>query len=84
MGFLVLLAVGLVLGWVASIVARGDDGRSIAVYLAAGIGGALVAGAFASRESLLVGLSATALLAGFGGALACVTALTFARRRMAR
>ena len=30
MGFLVLFAIGGILGWLASIVARGDDGRSIA------------------------------------------------------
>ena len=84
MGFIVLFAVGGVLAWLASILTRGDDGRTIAQYLGAGIAGALVAGALASRESLSVGLSALTLLAGMAGAVAALAALSFARHRMAR
>jgi len=83
-GFIVLLAVGGVLGWLASIVVRGDDGRSIAAYLAAGIAGALLFGALATRESLMVGLSALTLLAGFAGSLVLLGGLTIARKRLAR
>lgn len=81
MGFIVLLAVGSVLAWVASILGRGDDGRSIAQYLAAGIVGSLLFGALASRESLMVGLSAWALLAGILGSVVLLAALTYARKR---
>lgn len=81
MGFIVLFAVGGVLAWVASILTRGDDGRSIAVHLAVGIAGALLFGALASRESLMVGLSAWTLLAGLAGATALLAALAFTRRR---
>lgn len=84
MGFIVLFAVGGVLAWVASIVTRGDDGRSIAQYLGAGIVGALLFGALASRESLMVGLSAWTLLAGMAGATTLLAALTFARKRVTR
>jgi uncharacterized membrane protein YeaQ/YmgE (transglycosylase-associated protein family) len=80
-GFLVLLAVGGVLGWVASIVARGDEGRAIAQYLATGIAGALIFGALTSDESLAVGLSAYALLAAMVGAVAFLVSLTAARAR---
>lgn len=79
MGFIVLLAVGSVLAWAASILGRGDDGRSIAQYLAAGVVGALLFGALASQESLMVGLSAWALLAGMTGSVVLLAALTFAR-----
>ena len=84
MGFIVLFAVGGVIAWVASILTRSDDGRSIALHLAVGIAGALLAGALASRESLMVGLSATSLLAGMTGALLLLAALAFARRRAVR
>jgi uncharacterized membrane protein YeaQ/YmgE (transglycosylase-associated protein family) len=82
-GFIVLFAVGGVLGWVASILTRGDDRRTIAYYLAAGVAGALLFGALASDESLIVGLSATTLLAGMAGAVVLLAGLTFARRRTA-
>lgn len=84
MGFIVLFAVGGVLAWLASILSRGDDSRTIAQYLGAGISGALVAGALASDESLMVGLSAWTLLAGMAGALTLLAVLTFARRRLVR
>lgn len=81
MGFLVLLAVGGVLGWVASIVSRGDDGHTIARYLAAGVVGALLVGALTSEESLMIGLSARTLLAGMAGSLVLIGALIYARVR---
>jgi uncharacterized membrane protein YeaQ/YmgE (transglycosylase-associated protein family) len=83
-GFVVLFAVGGVLAWVASILTRSDDGRSITLYLVSGIAGALLFGGLASRESLMVGLSATALLAGMTGAAVVLAALAWARTRMAR
>ncbi|MGX7951361.1 GlsB/YeaQ/YmgE family stress response membrane protein [Tsuneonella sp. HG249] len=84
MGFIVLFAVGGVLAWLASILTRGDDGRTIAQYLGAGIVGAQVAGVLASQESLMVGLSAWTLLAGMAGSVVALAVLTFARQRMAR
>lgn len=84
MGFIVLIAVGGVLGWLASILTRGDDGRRIAVFLAVGLAGALVAGALASDESLIVGLSASTLLAGLAGSVVSLAVLALARRRFAR
>jgi len=62
MGFLVLIAVGSVLGWLASILSRSDSGRGIAVNVALGLVAALVAGAIASSGSLLIGLSVKAFL----------------------
>ena len=80
MGFVVLIAVGGILGWLASILTRSDDGRGIALNVGLGIIGALVAGAFASSDSLLIGLSATALLLALLGASVVLGALYFARR----
>lgn len=83
-GYIVLLAVGAVLAWLASILTRGDDLRSIVLFLIVGMTGAVIVGALASRESLIVGISPTALFAGIGGAIALLAALAFARMRMAR
>ena len=62
MGLLVLIAVGCILGWVASILARSDDRRGIAINVVLGLLAALVAGGIASSESLLIGLSGRTLL----------------------
>lgn len=84
MGFVVLFAVGAVLAWLVSIVTHGDDARSIWQHLAAGTVGALAAGALASRESLLVGVSPIALLAGVVGSVILLGLLATARMRIAR
>jgi uncharacterized membrane protein YeaQ/YmgE (transglycosylase-associated protein family) len=79
MGFLILIAVGGVMGWLASIMATGDTGRSIGVNVAVGLIGAVAAGALASRESLLIGLSATALLAALVGSIGLLAVFNAAR-----
>jgi len=80
MGFLVLIAVGGIMGWLASILGRSDDGRGIALNVGLGIIGALIAGALASADSLLIGLSATALLLALVGASVALGLLYIARR----
>ena len=57
-----MIAVGSLLGWVASILSRSDTGRGIAFNVALGLAAALSAGALASKESLLIGLSGKVLL----------------------
>lgn len=81
-GYIVLLAVGAVLAWLASILTRSDDARSIVLHLIVGTVGAVVFGALASRESLIVGISPTALFAGIAGSIVLLAALAYARRRM--
>jgi uncharacterized membrane protein YeaQ/YmgE (transglycosylase-associated protein family) len=83
-GFLVLIVVGGVLGWLASIAVRGDQGHEIAANVAVGIVAAIIAGAFASPESLMVGLSAFALLLAIIGAAAVLALFNLARKRVAR
>ncbi|ANY18859.1 hypothetical protein A6F68_00324 [Tsuneonella dongtanensis] len=84
MGLIVLLAVGAVLGWLASIVTRSDDARAIVLHVIVGIAGALLFGSLVSSESLLVGISATTLLAAAVGASVLLAILAFARLRLAR
>jgi uncharacterized membrane protein YeaQ/YmgE (transglycosylase-associated protein family) len=79
MGFVVLIAVGGILGWLASILSRSDDGRGIALNLTLGVMGALVAGALASNDSLLIGLSARALLLALVGAVVVLGAFNVVR-----
>ena len=84
MGFIVLVAVGAIMGWLASILFRSDDNRSIGVNVVLGILGAFVAGALASQDSLLIGLSATALLAAMVGAILLAAGFNLARGTLAR
>lgn len=84
MGLIVLFAVGGVVGWLASILAGGDDTRSFALNVFAGIGGALLVGMLTSTVPLMDGLSATTLFAGTIGAIAMVAGFAFLRLRMVR
>lgn len=80
MGLLVLIAVGGFLGWLASILGRSDEPRGIGLSVALGVAAALVGGALASDSSLLIGLSAQALLLAVAGALAVLAGFYLARR----
>ena len=84
MGFVVLIAVGGILGWLASILSRSDDARGIALNVGLGIIGALVAGALASNSSLLIGLSAPALLMALAAAAVLLGGFNVARRTLSR
>ena len=84
MGFVVLIAVGGILGWLASILSRSDDGRGIALNVGLGVIGALVAGALASNSSLLIGLSAPALLTALAAAAVLLGGFNVARRTFSR
>jgi uncharacterized membrane protein YeaQ/YmgE (transglycosylase-associated protein family) len=81
MGFLVLIAVGGILGWVASILARSDDRRGIAINVVLGVLVALVAGGLASSESLLVGLSGQTLLLALAATAVVLGGYNLARAR---
>ena len=84
MGFIVILAVGSVVGWLASILMRDDDARSIlATVLVANVG-ALLFSLFLSGESLLIGVSTDALLAGVAGAVIFAGGQAVTRRKVAR
>lgn len=79
MGFVVLIAVGGILGWLASILSRNDDGRGIALNVVVGVFGALIAGGLASSESLMLGVSAQALLVALVGAALILAGFNAAR-----
>lgn len=78
MGFLVLIAVGGILGWLAAILSRSDDRRDMIFNVAVGVIGAVAAGALGSSAPLAAGLSATALLLGIVAASALLCAVNVA------
>jgi uncharacterized membrane protein YeaQ/YmgE (transglycosylase-associated protein family) len=81
MGLLLLIVVGGILGWLASIVVRADDRQAILLNVFVGIAGALVAGLVSNSGSIFVGLSAPALLVSFAGAIAALVLLNLLRPR---
>ncbi|WP_095012308.1 GlsB/YeaQ/YmgE family stress response membrane protein [Tsuneonella mangrovi] len=82
MGVLVLLAVGAVLGWLASILARADDQAGILINVGLGLIAALVIGDLANSGSILLGLTPMALVAAFCGAIALLTGFNLLRDSM--
>ena len=80
MGFLVLIAVGGILGWLASILGRSDDRRGIALNVGLGVVGALVGGALASESSLMIGVSGMALLLALVASIVLLAGLHLALR----
>lgn len=81
MGLILLIVVGGVLGWLASIVVRADDRQDILLNVFVGIAGALVGGLVSNGGSILAGVSASSLLAAFAGALAALILLNLLRSR---
>lgn len=84
MGYIVLFAVGGVIGWLASILLRGDDARSIVANVSIGVAGALLGGILTTSEPLMVGLSAATLMIGALASLALVGGLAVLRLRTVR
>ncbi len=76
MGIVILIALGALLGWLASIIMRIEDRQRIMYNFATGIGGALISGLFIGESTLLSGISAETVLAGFGGSVAVLALCT--------
>lgn len=83
MGFAILIVVGGVLGWLASILTRTEDKQGILLFLGVGAGVAVLAGFAINRGSILIGISGSALLAAFLATIAALAALWFVRRKTA-
>ena len=81
MGFVILVVVGGILGWLASIITRSEDRRGIMVNVGIGIAGTLIAGILANKGSILLGITAFALLAAFAGAVVALVVVNLARMR---
>lgn len=84
MGLLILIVVGAILGWLATIILRIEDGRGIATNAAAGVVGSILAGLFAGGASIVGAVSGMALLWAVLGAAITIGALNAMRQRAFR
>ncbi len=62
MGLLILIVVGALLGWLATIILRIEDGRSILSNALAGVAGSLIVGLIAGNGAIVGSVSGIALL----------------------
>lgn len=81
MGLIILIVVGAILGWLASIITRAEDRQGILLNVGAGVIGALLAGIATNGSSILLGISAIALFASFAGAVVLLAVVFAVRRR---
>lgn len=70
MALTVLIVIGALLGWLASILARTEAAGEILRQIAIGLVASLAAGLFMNNGTMLGGLSLMALGAGVGAAIA--------------
>ena len=86
MGLVFLIVVGGILGWIAAIIMRAEDGRGMMLNVAAGIGGALLTGlfvvpAFGSGDILEGHYSVGGLVTALVGAVAVLLLVNLLRDR---
>ncbi|MCP9221991.1 GlsB/YeaQ/YmgE family stress response membrane protein [Erythrobacter sp. LQ02-29] len=84
MGLIVLVAIGGILGWLASIICETEDGQDILLNIAVALVGALGCGGLTNPGPLQVGVSPWALLAALIGGMALLTGLAILRRTVLR
>ncbi len=82
MGLIILIVLGGLLGWMATILLRLEDSQQILANVAVGAVGALVGGLMTNSGSLLGGISPEGLLAACIGAAVIVALLNFVRHRI--
>lgn len=81
MGLIILIVVGAILGWLATIVLRIEDTRGVLLNIGTGILGAVAVGLFVSGGTIFAGIGATSLLWAMLGSAVSIAALNFVRRR---
>ncbi len=84
MGLLILTLVGAVLGWLATIILRIEDGGRIVAHALVGIAGSLLAGLLGGNGSILGGVSGPTLAWATLGTLVALAAFNVLRRHVAR
>jgi len=83
MGLIILVAVGAILGWLATIIMRIEGQQEILLNVVVGVGGALLSGIILKSDSIIAGISAGALLVGVGGSILGLILLNVLRRNTA-
>ena len=81
MGFVILVVVGGILGWLASIVTRSEDRQGLLLNAGVGIASALLVGIATNSGSILLGISAMSLFASFVGAVVVLVVANVLRNR---
>lgn len=84
MGLIILIVVGGILGWLATIILRIEDVRGILVSVAAGIFGSVAVGLLAGKGVFLGAVSASALLWAALGAIVLIALVNFVKERALR
>lgn len=84
MGLIVLIVVGGLLGWLATIILKIEDGRSIARSMIAGVFGSLAIGLILTRGNMLGGVSTATLLFAMLGSVVSIALYVVYRRRTVR
>lgn len=81
MGLIIFLVIGALLGWLAAIVQRIEDGRGVMMNIGAGAVGAVAGGLIANQGSILSGVSAISIPAAMAGTVVLVGILALFRSR---
>lgn len=81
MGLLILIVVGALLGWLATIILRIEDGRMILANAIAGLLGSLVAGLIAGKGTIFGAVSGIALLWAVLGSTVFIALFNLVRGR---
>jgi len=81
MGLLILVVVGALLGWLATIILRIEDGRSILANALVGVLGSLVTGLIAGNGAVFGTVSGIALLWAVLGSVVAIGVFNLIRQR---
>ena len=81
MGLLILVVVGALLGWLATIILRIEDGRSILANALVGVLGSLVTGLIAGNGAVFGMVSGVALLWAVLGSVVAIGVFNLIRQR---
>ena len=80
MGLLILIVVGALLGWLATIILRIEDGRTILANALVGMLGSLVTGLIAGNGAIFGTVSGIALLWAVAGSAVAIGLFNFVRQ----
>jgi len=72
MGYLILLSIGAALGWLAAIIFKEQNGRTVLIDIVAGVIGAMIVGLAVNASALMNELSASTFLYACLGACATI------------
>lgn len=80
MGLLILIVVGALLGWLATIILRIEDGRSILSNALAGVAGSLIVGLIAGNGAIVGSVSGIALIWAVLGSVVAIGLFNLVRQ----